>query len=783
MKILAINQIRYNNPQYNIKSTAQNTPQATQNGIYNPIYYRDYNIQLSFGKRSPEDFYSQPANQEFMPKCMKEYLYENYAERSKIAPVQIMQEAYDDLSVAQTVDDIKELFPVEREPKFALLRPAEYKPSKNGILGKIGAIKAMQENPEPLFKDGCDDLTTYLVKKIYLEGKTVKEIDKDFAKDINEIYELAARVPEETKKSLGKNESLYFSHSTTYGLGIRFPETRFWNSFIYTRDDYEHTARVKTKNGFVNAEDVNKAAKSASTTTSERPKAPQKPRKYNFKRDEVKNLTDIIINTNEGSQKALKEAKRRGHRNPEELTFLQKYWSEIMTLATEKVHLSEEMIDFNATRKNAPEKLDSAVLDNFINGGIITKRQKTPLKIFWDQRPDLKDYFSTSITDVIMQFTDAYGADGENDYFKALLEDAHNAKPNRELARAKHDLIQAEYDEMGRKLMEEEAKPKEAEKLVESVKTAVEEVQAPEPEFKYIIDGVDINASFDLKKRTYQLLENDFRLIPQKLKHTYFNIFENIIKDNPNRYYLSYTADETSVEEPVAKLLFSEDELLDVNKKIIKEMDENHNAEMESFRLAVIKFAQKHGLVSESEIMSFKNQDILNVRDFVEKRLPEGTKTEDVQREIQDIYNQISRPLSNKERIQIRTTLMRYIQDYKDVDTRGATNFMQPVTKQLGLCINLGDHYKNLIRKLFDTNALEEVQGPSMRYILESGGSEAAKEIIREHSVRSLFTRFPGECSFIMHVLPKELAENLQRFPQELEVIKMAAQQIMLRAK
>lgn len=226
----------------NAISLNKNTTHANNNNNSIRMHHIDYQ-NINFGKRSPQDFYEQDFNKRNMPDTMKRYLYADFAQRSRIAPVQIVQEAFDDLSAASTVDDIKELFP--NEPKFAKLRPANYVGATTGILKKIKDIKALQEVPEPLFKDGSDDLTTYLVKKIYLEGKTVKEIDKDFARDINPIYELAARIPDETQKSLGKNQSAYFSHSTLYNLGIRFPEVPFWNSFIATRDDYERTNRVR----------------------------------------------------------------------------------------------------------------------------------------------------------------------------------------------------------------------------------------------------------------------------------------------------------------------------------------------------------------------------------------------------------------------------------------------------------------------------------------------------------------------------------------------------------
>lgn len=75
-----------------------------------------------------------------MPETMEKYLYAKFAERSKIAPVQIMSEAYDGLRTAFTTDDIKERFPDEQ---FQKLRPANYSAATTGVLKKIKDIKAM----------------------------------------------------------------------------------------------------------------------------------------------------------------------------------------------------------------------------------------------------------------------------------------------------------------------------------------------------------------------------------------------------------------------------------------------------------------------------------------------------------------------------------------------------------------------------------------------------------------------------------------------------------------
>ena len=66
----------------------------------------------------------------------------------------------------------------------------------------------------------------YILKKIYLNGKTVKEINKDFYdNDMNEAYKGIITRPIDSK--------------TTAAYGIQYPKTPFWNSFIATREEYK----------------------------------------------------------------------------------------------------------------------------------------------------------------------------------------------------------------------------------------------------------------------------------------------------------------------------------------------------------------------------------------------------------------------------------------------------------------------------------------------------------------------------------------------------------------
>ncbi len=751
MKIAAITPLKYNNQQYHIQNTVSKAPQTLQNGVYNPIYYSDYNVHISFGKRTPEDFYAQDFNRDNMPETMKKYLNARFEERSKIAPVQIMQEAFDALNNASTVDDIKKL----GEPKFSKLRPANYAGATTGILKKIKDIKAMQDNPEPLSKDGSDDLTTYLVKKIYLEGKTVKEIDKDFANDINEVYELAARVPAEKAKTLGRNESAYFSHSTVYNLGIRFPEVPFWNSFIATRDDYERVRRVKTATGeFVNADSPEGKAviQRRQQARTEKPE----PHRYNFKREKIKNISDTIVNSNGETNKALKRIKHSG-RDIEELTFLQKYWSQIMTLATEKVHLSEEMISFNES---------SNIIDKLINGAELTKREKTPFRAFWSANPWLKSEFSTAITDVIMQFTDAYGADGNNAYFKALLQDIEQIKPNREKAKLEHARIQAEYDEMAKELM---PKP-----VIEEKPPVVQEVIKEPVEFKYIIDGHTIVTPFDIKENAIQTYKNDFCMVPRKVFDTYMRELDKIIEtqENKDKFYMTACFEANPDTPHINKVLLSDEELFKVNDDLITVMETRYNPLLESTRVSFMEYGLRHGIINEEDLRHFANEDVLRIRDKIHSEVLKTGEIDSATQEIQEIFNTVNAPLSNKERISIKHELLNALKKYDAAETTAPNTSVPRMLSLLSNGMKKRDVYEKQIKNLLYREEVIDFQGPTLRYLCKKTNvNKSILQTIREHTLKNFVYLFPDMTSLIMANDAEEFTKQLSAFPEEFNAI------------
>ena len=155
---------------------------SVQNNAYNPIAYKDVTFTARLF-RSPEDFYSCPWNKNGMPDTMKQYLNADYEDRQHMPPQQMLSLVFDDINETKNLEQVKRIFP--DEPLFKNLTDVPNKKSRTGILAEIDLMK---EENKSLFKNGKDNLGHYILKKIYLEGKTLKEINEDFNKDKSVYY-------------------------------------------------------------------------------------------------------------------------------------------------------------------------------------------------------------------------------------------------------------------------------------------------------------------------------------------------------------------------------------------------------------------------------------------------------------------------------------------------------------------------------------------------------------------------------------------------------------------
>ena len=381
----------YTNKQIN--NTYKNNTQSKETAtVSNPITFAYQDFNINFKGRTPESFYEYNAT--IMPKKMQAYLNEDHDSRKYIPPEQIMSESYKYLAIADSFEDVKSIYPSEVEPLFANLHEASLK-GRSGILSDIKIAHEMSD--KPLFADGSDHLGLYLLRKIFLEGKTMREINQDFyEKDLNPEYKGIVTQPI-TSGSTG----------TTGAYGIKFPNRDFWNSFIATRDDYKKFLVNLPKQS---KEELKKELSEPKAKVEKNPYV----RKYKIKKYQKDQLKQDIKKS-KGDTKALQEAvRKRFAKDDPEAAFITKYLSPIMTIAAERIHLSEEERFFAESEKAKGKKIE-----NFFAQ-------------FWKANPELLEQYSTAITDTIELFEETYECGGTipiNNEFQIITEEVENQKP------------------------------------------------------------------------------------------------------------------------------------------------------------------------------------------------------------------------------------------------------------------------------------------------------------------------------------------------------------------
>lgn len=428
-----------------------------------------------------------------------------------------------------------------------------------------------------------------------------------------------------------------------------------------------------------------------------------------------------------------------------------------MTLATEKVHLSEEMISFNES---------SNIIDKLINGAELTKREKTPFRAFWSANPWLKSEFSTAITDVIMQFTDAYGADGNNAYFKALLQDIEQIKPNREKAKLEHARIQAEYDEMAKELM---PKP-----VIEEKPPVVQEVIKEPVEFKYIIDGHTIVTPFDIKENAIQTYKNDFCMVPRKVFDTYMRELDKIIEtqENKDKFYMTACFEANPETPHINKVLLSDEELFKVNDDLITVMETRYNPLLESTRVSFMEYGLRHGIINEDDLRHFANEDVLRIRDKIHSEVLKTGEIDRATQEIQEIFNTVNAPLSNKERISIKHELLNALKKYDAAETTAPNTSVPRMLSLLSNGMKKRDVYEKQIKNLLYREEVIDFQGPTLRYLCKKTNvNKSILQTIREHTLKNFVYLFPDMTSLIMANDAEEFTKQLSAFPEEFNAI------------
>ncbi len=185
------------------------------------VYPKNYFI--SFGARGMdlERFYN--VNKDRMPKTVKDHI-ENLPDINSQTPLQAHIEAFSLLMDPgiQTVDDVKSLF--DEEPLFMGLKSVNETKATKGFLYEARIMKeSLDEAGESILNSG-EDLTLYLLKKIFLEAKSLTDINEDLDKDLNPVFK--------------REEKNYMNYSTLEALGIKLPANEYLTSLRTTDIDY-----------------------------------------------------------------------------------------------------------------------------------------------------------------------------------------------------------------------------------------------------------------------------------------------------------------------------------------------------------------------------------------------------------------------------------------------------------------------------------------------------------------------------------------------------------------
>ena len=359
MRIQSINFLSSNIHRQNQFNNKDYSTSAAQQAKLPVFVYNNYNI--NFGariNRSPEDFYAQKFNIDNMPVTVKEYLFEDFDQRQHMPPAQLQRQAFEYLRLADNVQDIKDMYP--DEPLFSHLKELKNTKPNTGIL--LLLKWDAQTAQTPIFKDKNNkDLTTYLLKKVYLEGKTIEEINNDFDNDATEAI----------KHELGVKDKKYFSHTNIYTLGIRYPKLPYYNSFLATRNDKEYIPPVR-KSG-VPVSDETKAKLSAAMT------------KWWAGLNELERSEQI--------QKML-DGKELSN------SIFSKYQGQIMTIAAAQMGFSEKLSDIFAEKY-----ADKGFVIDF---PLFSEQQREIMLEFWNKDPEFRTKYSQALQDTITEFETAY---------------------------------------------------------------------------------------------------------------------------------------------------------------------------------------------------------------------------------------------------------------------------------------------------------------------------------------------------------------------------------------
>ena len=225
MQINRISSLNFFTAQNSTKQTNSKNTKNSASSIKpttNPLDYHFNDYLLSFEARVDKGlprFYEE--NKDRMPHTVKTYI-DTLPNKRGLSPLQAQYNAYKSIVYAKTTDEIKQAYPDEE--LFSELKSSSENKAKRGLLYEIKIMSDdLKKGGETVLPDD-EDLSVYIVKKIFLEAKSLSEINEDLDKDLNPIFK--------------KEDKNYINYSTLETLGIKLPNQEYLTSLRFTRDGY-----------------------------------------------------------------------------------------------------------------------------------------------------------------------------------------------------------------------------------------------------------------------------------------------------------------------------------------------------------------------------------------------------------------------------------------------------------------------------------------------------------------------------------------------------------------
>ena len=635
-----------------------------------------------------------------MPETMKNYLFDDYEDRQNMPPAQMMRLVFDDINETKSLEQVKRIYP--KEPLFSNLRDI---PNRNARTGVIAEIELMKQDDKSLFKNGQDNLGLYLLKKIYLEGKTLKEINKDFQKDISVYYKGLSPIKYETLSA----------------YGIKFPNNAFWKSFVATREDfpYEYKPRkiIAPRNNVSN--NIHKVEK----TIVEK-------KKFDKVKDwEIDKLADAMIKGMGSQEETKKQIKRHNVQDKETLGFVAKYMSEINSVVLEKVHASDEMKDF------------------FENYDTLSNSQREIFKAYWNSDPQIKTQRSIAMKDTIKLFMDAYGEDGNNDEFKDLLDYAHSIKPLRIERQREHDKIQAEYDKLFGQFEDVSDLPSNQvanqENLVNELKKNLEDSKNIKS-YSISKSKREIHYNGDLTEDFKKELQSQMHLLPEAFHSRYLKYFISHPTVN-DKYKLSVLIAGTIPEE-YEDLVYSKEEVDKISLGVNKDFTLKYPNVITACNQALVELlsdlkpneASKMLFLETDQLMKLASLAGLNELDRVQKA------------KLNQYYQDYLRPITSKEDInKINSMLVNFVANYSEKSSNECAD-ISALIELLKANIKANPELKKDFTKLLRYSKFVEKYGGSAKILLKNNVSEDLKNAKMELMLGDMMSQYVIEMTDIL---------------------------------